>query len=76
YFQPGLPGITKNIRLELKLIADVGLVGYPNVGKSTLISVTSNATPEIANYEFTTLTPKLGVVSVGDYNSFVMADIP
>lgn len=76
YFQPGLPGVTKNIRLELKLIADVGLVGYPNVGKSTLISVTSNATPEIANYEFTTLTPKLGVVNVGDYNSFVMADIP
>lgn len=76
YFQPGLPGITKNIRLELKLIADVGLVGYPNVGKSTLISVTSNATPEIANYEFTTLTPKLGVVNVGDYSSFVMADIP
>ena len=76
YFQPGLPGVTKNVRLELKLIADVGLVGYPNVGKSTLISVTSNATPEIANYEFTTLTPKLGVVNVGDYNSFVMADIP
>ena len=76
YFQPGLPGLTKNIRLELKLIADVGLVGYPNVGKSTLISTTSNATPEIANYEFTTLTPKLGVVNVGDYNSFVMADIP
>ncbi|WP_323592786.1 GTPase ObgE [Aliarcobacter butzleri] len=76
YFQPGLPGSTKNIRLELKLIADVGLVGYPNVGKSTLISVTSNATPEIANYEFTTLTPKLGVVEVGNYNSFVMADIP
>lgn len=76
YFQPGLPGISKNIRLELKLIADVGLVGYPNVGKSTLISVTSNASPEIANYEFTTLTPKLGVVNVGDYSSFVMADIP
>jgi len=76
YFQPGLPGVTKNIRLELKLIADVGLVGYPNVGKSTLISVTSNATPEIANYEFTTITPKLGVVNVGDFNSFVMADIP
>lgn len=76
YFQPGLPGQIQKIRLELKLIADVGLVGYPNVGKSTLISTTSNAEPEIANYEFTTLTPKLGVVEVGDYNSFVMADIP
>ena len=76
YSQPGLPGTTKNIRLELKLIADIGLVGYPNVGKSTLISATSNASPQVANYEFTTLTPKLGVVEVGDFNSFVMADIP
>ncbi len=76
YAQPGLPGVTKEVRLELKLIADVGLVGFPNVGKSTLISVVSNATPEIANYEFTTLTPKLGVVKVDDFNSFVMADIP
>jgi GTP-binding protein len=76
YSQPGQPGIEKKIRLDLKLIADVGLVGFPNVGKSTLISTVSNARPEIANYEFTTLTPKLGQVDVGDYDSFVMADIP
>lgn len=76
YAQPGLPGITKKIILELKLIADVGLVGFPNVGKSTLISVLSSAEPEIANYEFTTLTPKLGVVDMHDFNSYVMADIP
>ncbi|MFK5880730.1 MAG: GTPase ObgE [Sulfurospirillum sp.] len=76
YAQPGLPGVTREVKLELKLIADVGLVGFPNVGKSTLISIVSNATPQIANYEFTTITPKLGVVDVGDFRSFVMADIP
>ena len=76
YAQKGIPGLTCEIRLELKLIADVGLVGFPNVGKSTLISAISNAKPEIANYEFTTLTPKLGVVKVDELNDFIMADIP
>lgn len=76
YAQPGLPEESVEVRLELKLIADVGLVGFPNVGKSTLISVISNAQPLVANYEFTTLTPKLGVVTMDDYRSFVMADIP
>ncbi len=76
YAQPGQPAVTREVKLDLKLIADVGLVGFPNVGKSTLISTVSNARPEIANYEFTTLTPKLGQVDVGDYDSFVMADIP
>ncbi|PAF53455.1 GTPase ObgE [Helicobacter sp. 13S00482-2] len=76
YAQSGLPGVECHIRLELKMIADVGLVGFPNVGKSTLISTLSNAKPEIANYEFTTLVPNLGVVEIDEMNSFVMADIP
>ncbi|WP_104628541.1 GTPase ObgE [Helicobacter bizzozeronii] len=76
YAQKGLEGVEKCVRLELKLIADVGLVGLPNVGKSTLISVISNARPKIANYAFTTLVPNLGVVSVGDFKEFVIADIP
>ena len=76
YAQPGQPAQVREVKLDLKLIADVGLVGFPNVGKSTLISTVSNAHPEVANYEFTTLTPKLGQVDVGDYDSFVMADIP
>ena len=76
YAQKGLPEETCDVRLELKLIADVGLVGFPNVGKSTLISTVSNAKPQIANYEFTTLTPKLGLVEVDEYSGFVMADIP
>lgn len=74
--QPGLLGVSRNVRLELKLIADVGLVGFPNVGKSTLISVISNAKPQIADYEFTTITPKLGLVEVDEFSGFIMADIP
>lgn len=76
YAQPGLDGVEVNITLELKVLADVGLVGFPNAGKSTLLSVVTAAKPKIANYEFTTLKPNLGIVAYRDHQTFVMADIP
>ena len=76
YAQPGEPAIEKTLTLELKMIADVGLVGFPSVGKSTILSKVSNAKPKIADYHFTTLVPNLGVVGLGEGRGFVMADIP
>lgn len=76
YAQPGLDGEEGNFTLEMKVLADVGLVGFPNAGKSTLLSVVTAAKPKIANYEFTTLKPNLGIVDYRNYQTFVMADIP
>jgi len=74
--EPGTPGVVRACRLELKLLADVGLLGYPNVGKSTFISAVSRARPKVADYPFTTLVPNLGVVQLSDERNFVIADIP
>lgn len=76
YAQPGISGVEIKLILELKVLADVGLVGFPNAGKSTLLSVVTSAKPKIADYEFTTLKPNLGIVEYRDFKSFVMADIP
>ena len=76
YAQPGILGEEKKVTIELKILADVGLVGFPNAGKSTLLSVITAAKPKIADYEFTTLKPNLGIVEYRDYQSFVVADIP